>query len=292
MNIFPGKPQIAKKINLDTENMIFARDHWPVVHSSQLQNYISNFYGTDNETDFFHNKSILPQDWIYRTKEITYKFNSLGLRMDKELEDIKDDFIITFGCSHTLGVGVALEDTWPFLLSSLNNLDYINCAVSGSSCKLVAINFFNYFKNQTKKPKAVFIAWPSSIRYCFYIQDRFVFYLPRFISKKSEYKNYSLSYENLITTDFTVTESEIYRDMIITFCKNLGIKYGECSFDVEDELSKKNNIKTFGKYAEENINDFHARDIRYYENKDIFSHIGTRHHREAAEYFCTLLNEY
>jgi len=44
-------------------------------------------------------------------KPISYNFNSKGYRT-KEIEDLQKDFILTFGCSYTQGIGLAKEDMW------------------------------------------------------------------------------------------------------------------------------------------------------------------------------------
>ena len=48
-------------------------------------------------------------------RPITYKFNDYGFRCDVDFDDIKigDYKILVSGCSMTVGVGVAFEDTWP-----------------------------------------------------------------------------------------------------------------------------------------------------------------------------------
>jgi hypothetical protein len=270
------------KIPMEETSLITGVDQWPIVHASMKPSNCLDFYGTDTELTFNSNiQQFL--NWRYLDKKITYKFNSLGLRMDKEVSELSKDYFVAFGCSHTLGVGVAYEDTWASQLSRLTGLDFINSAVSGSSIKLNAINFFNLLEKGLL-PRAVAFAWPSSVRYCFYEKDEFLFYLPRFISEESKFRHYSDAYKKLIMTDFNINEAIIYRNMIKTTCKLLDIKFAELSFDATDNFIKSNNITSIDPIVKMELNDYHARDIRRLSNNKLFSHIGSGIHLLAAEH--------
>lgn len=61
---------------------------------------------------------------------ITYKFNSYGFRSD---EFSHDPSIIFLGCSHTVGIGMPLEQTWPSIVSKTLGLKNFNLGVGGVS---------------------------------------------------------------------------------------------------------------------------------------------------------------
>jgi hypothetical protein len=75
------------------------------------------------------NRAVLELNgWI--DKEITYKFNSHAFRCD---EFTSDPSILFLGCSHTVGVGVPLEHTWPTIVADNLNLKCYNLGQGGGS---------------------------------------------------------------------------------------------------------------------------------------------------------------
>lgn len=274
---------IVKKINLETHGMFFERNRFPIVHTSMKPNSVLNFYGTDNEEDFLNNLTRLPDNWIYKNKPITYKFNSSGLRMNKEVSEVSNEFVAGFGCSHTVGVGVNLEDTWIHLLAHDLNLDYINAGVSGGSVKLCAINFFNMLDSIARLPSIAVFAWPSSVRYCFYEDGEFVFYLPRFITKDKKFKYHSEIYNNMLMTNTLTSEALFYRNIVKVTCKRLGIKYAEFTFDGFDDLINYGVKPIYKDPHTKDLNLDHARDVRDKTTGSVFSHPGTRTHDSAKD---------
>ena len=283
---------ILKKIDMAVDGMFAKQTDWPIVHSSMKPNSSVLFYGTDNNNDYEINKARLPLDWIYNSLPVTYNFNSNGLRMEKNIEQVDSNYFIAFGCSHTVGVGVALENTWPYLLSKELNIDYINSAVSGSSIKLNAINFFNMLDQVGTLPKIVAFAWPSSVRYTWYSQGQFLFYLPRYTTDKKEFKLQTQAYNDMLMTDVLTSEAVFYRNMIKTTCKKLGIMYCETSFDYRCEFVKNLGIQLAntdsGPHVLNNmdlgfINNQFARDIRDMSGGNLFGHVGIGLHKNAQK---------
>jgi hypothetical protein len=246
-------------VPMESTSNTVSQQHWPIVHISMQPNQQLEFYGTDVKERI---------DPTWQGNSISYKFNSSGLRMDKELKDINRNYIVAFGCSHTVGVGLPLEDTWIHLVSKELDIDYVNSAVVGSSVKLNAINFFNMLNTVDVLPKAVIFAWPSSTRYCFFHNQQFVFYLPNYIPTDTEYSKFSESYRSLLMTDFNVTESAMYRNMIKTTCSRLGIKYIDFGFDQNDDFTINEKVAIIKLAHPE-----YARDG---------SHYGISHHQSAA----------
>ena len=268
---------IVNKIDMDVV-VAAGYDVWPIIHSSMIPNSVAKFYGTDTEKDFLINLSRLSDDWAYRTKQIEYKFNSSGLRMNKELDQVSNSHLVAFGCSHTVGVGLALEDTWPHLLAKDLNIDYINSAVSGASIKLNCINFFNMLSKVAVLPKIVAFAWPSSVRHVTYSDGEFLFYLPRFTTDDSKYKYHVKAYENILMTDVLAYDGILYRNMIKNTCERLGIKYCEVTFDDRCEFAKKLNIDVA--MLPKTLNTM-ARDVRDKTDGSYFAHVGIDTHALA-----------
>ena len=273
------------------DGMFFEQNAFPLVHSSMQPNLSTNYYGTDTIEDFEKNKKRMPASWAYHNKNISYKFNSHGLRMDKELTQVDDNYMVAFGCSQTLGVGVAVENTWPYLLSQKLNIDYINLGVSGSSIKLNAINFFNMLEFNKILPKVVAFAWPTSIRYTWYSQGQFLFYLPRFSTDKKEFEYITKAYENLLVTDTLTTDAIFYRNMVKTTCKKLNIQYCETGFDYECDFINTLGIEVstpilgdinFNKLDLNTLNTLFARDIRDKTKNEVVAHAGIENHQIAV----------
>lgn len=116
------------------------------------------------EKQFQNDLESMPPDWHFRTAEITYKLNSLGHR-SKELEEVDlDNYILFTGCSHTEGVGMPVELTYPQLLANKLNCDYYNLALGATGIDVVLHNLAIWFSAIEKKPKAVIIQWPDFTR--------------------------------------------------------------------------------------------------------------------------------
>ena len=118
-----------------------------------------NFHGSDSKELFEYNLKVQPADWYYRTHEITYIRNSNGHRC-REIKDIDlDNYILFVGCSHTEGVGLELEKTYPYLLSQKMNCDYYNLAVGGTGIDVLNYNIVTWFAKVKKPPKLLIVQW-------------------------------------------------------------------------------------------------------------------------------------
>lgn len=92
--------------------------------------------GTDSEENFKKNcaipeyyKILEAHGWLEH-ESVTYKFNSEGFR-DDELDQQPAGLAI--GCSHTQGVGVKLEYTWPSQLQAMLGQKIWNLGVGGAA---------------------------------------------------------------------------------------------------------------------------------------------------------------
>jgi len=80
---------------------------------SDNSNITLDFVGGDSKQQFNKNVLTQPIDWYYHDKKLTYSFNNQGHR-SKNFKDIdQDNYILFTGCSHTMGIGLELEKTYP-----------------------------------------------------------------------------------------------------------------------------------------------------------------------------------
>jgi hypothetical protein len=129
------------------------------------------FSGSDSEELYIKNLKSKSIDWYYRTKQISYIRNSNGHRC-KEIKDINlSNYILYAGCSHTEGIGLELEKTYPYLLSKSLGCDYYNISIGGSGIDVLLHNLIVWFGTVKQKPKLVIIQWPFWARYARFTEE-------------------------------------------------------------------------------------------------------------------------
>jgi hypothetical protein len=105
----------------------------------------------------YPNDSLLQQN-------VLYKYNDLGHRC-KNVEDIDmDNYILFAGCSHTLGEGLNLEQTYPYLTAKNLNCDYYNLGMSASGLDVMFYNVMMWLATY-KKPKLLVLQYPDHTRF-------------------------------------------------------------------------------------------------------------------------------
>lgn len=126
---------------------------------------IQHFSAGDNEDFYKHNLQTQADDWYYRFNEVTYNINKLGHR-SKNIEDIDlDNYILFTGCSHTEGIGLELEKTFPYLTANDLGMDYYNLALGGTGIDVMTHNLMMWIHTAKKLPKALVIMWPEPARF-------------------------------------------------------------------------------------------------------------------------------
>jgi len=124
-----------------------------------------DFVGSDQEIIFKENLNTQADDWYYRSRKITYLYNSLGHRC-KDVEDIDlDNYILFAGCSHAEGIGLELEKTYSYRVAEMLGCDYYNLALGGSGIDLMTHNLALWNSYVPKKPKALIMLWPGETRF-------------------------------------------------------------------------------------------------------------------------------
>jgi hypothetical protein len=146
----------------------------PIIKNFGLSNQKIYFNSTDYEELYQKNKIEKGSDWYYYDNEIEYKFNSWGYRT-KEFDDLEKDYLLTFGCSYTEGIGLHYEDMWSTKLSKVLNLDIFNLGSGGNGPDFQMYNtilFFNYVLKLNKLPKLVVYQWPEIHRTTFAFKSK------------------------------------------------------------------------------------------------------------------------
>lgn len=129
--------------------------------SNPHKSTVTSFCGTDNGINQNTNWNI----------DFDYRWNSLGFR-GVELEKNKKS-IITFGCSHTVGVGIPEHMRFSRLIADKLNLEDYNFGCPGGDHFVVFRNILNYFKQHHNFISAeyAFILWPDPARFTWAYQN-------------------------------------------------------------------------------------------------------------------------
>lgn len=103
---------------------------------------------------------------VYKKHPIQYYLNNYGFRSDDFNE--KDEYNVFIGCSHTMGSGHYLENTWPYRMNKWLN-DGTKIANISWGGEGIASGYRNLLKIKDKiKIKRVFCFYPHWMRYEFF----------------------------------------------------------------------------------------------------------------------------
>jgi hypothetical protein len=131
---------------------------------------LNKFWALDSKKNFEENLKKLPQDWYYRTHDVTYTVNSLGYRAPEFKEIDWANSVVMFGCSTVFGDGVDDNDTIPAQLSKIINKPVINLGAGGSSMDWSFHNSL-ILKEWFPTPLAVVHIWTDPSRILIYNRD-------------------------------------------------------------------------------------------------------------------------
>jgi hypothetical protein len=130
-----------------------------------LSEHNTNFSGSDTDELFANNLKTQPSDWYYRTNTISYIRNKNGHRC-KDIEDIDlNNYILFAGCSHSEGIGLELEKTYPYLISKSLGCDYYNLSSAGTGIDVMAHNLALWRAKVKQDPKFLIIHKPEITRF-------------------------------------------------------------------------------------------------------------------------------
>lgn len=110
---------------------------------SYKKNSSFTFFGSDDESRFLKNKAELGQSWKYydTAESLTYDYDNFGFRNYYNLEEIQyNPYIVTVGCSHTMGTGLFQHETYSHRLEKLLGMPVYNMGLTASSNEVSAFN--------------------------------------------------------------------------------------------------------------------------------------------------------
>ena len=199
------------------------------------------FTGSDTQESFDNNLKTKPNDWYYRTNQISYVRNNNGHRC-KNIEELDlDNYILFAGCSHTEGIGLKLEDTYPYLLSQKLSCDYYNLSIGGTGIDVLNYNLVTWFAKIKKPPKLLIVQWPHIVRLTLQNlpDDPTAFYSYGIWSAKDDKKIGEFIVDgdevNLFNTMFTLTKKIIYN---IATCPVITVSTPHNSYDADIKLTQ------------------------------------------------------
>lgn len=134
---------------------------------TEMVNTSINWHSTDSKEKY---KTQTVEFKNRHNYEIVYKFNSLGYRT-KEIEDLEKDFLLTFGCSYTEGVGLNADKIWNDRVSKGIGLDLYNCAKQATGFDVQYYNATLWKNSKLPIPKFVIVQWPQKARKQFGFQE-------------------------------------------------------------------------------------------------------------------------
>jgi hypothetical protein len=86
-----------------------------------------------NCADVKQRQQLIEHGWLPE-QAITYRLNSHGFR-SPEFNDVPS--ILCLGCSHTMGIGLPLEQTWPYILEQKSGVTCWNLGLGGAGLDTV-----------------------------------------------------------------------------------------------------------------------------------------------------------
>ena len=129
-------------------------------YAGQTLNYVPG----DDQKTYEKNLQEMPIDWYYRNCIISYEYNNLGHRC-KNITDIDlHNYILFVGCSHTEGIGLELEKTYPYLIAKFLNIDYYNLGISSSGLDVFFYNLSSWLI-RNPLPSLIILQWPDEYRF-------------------------------------------------------------------------------------------------------------------------------
>ena len=139
--------------NLYPEHLLLRPKKWELGADEGL---VTLWDGSDYQKLFEQNLKTQPDDWHYRTHEVTYQFNSNNYRCPEWTDIVWEDSWVMLGCSIVEGVGLALEDCMPSQVSQLINQPVINLGVGASGLDVTMFNSIRLLEKGIR-PKGVIL---------------------------------------------------------------------------------------------------------------------------------------
>jgi hypothetical protein len=238
------------------------------------------------------NKNRFGSDWRFYDNKFTYKMNSHGYRMNKELEDVDfDNYIAFFGCSFGVGVGLPLEETYAYIISKRLDMDYINGSVGGASPTFVFNNIVTMLNTAPKLPKYMIVNWPTLHRNMYWFEDDIIFMGPNFSGDPNPgFKYWTDTYRQTILEESHIKNNfDVLYNTVNLLCKYAEIPLFQCSTNpgTDDffEKYKKVNLLEPKMNINGSIDEINLKLARDINLKTDTAHPGTYHQQDIVNRF-------
>jgi hypothetical protein len=199
-----------------------------VPQASTVANQTVEWFGADCQEQFSQNlekqKPLLKVNgWI--DKSVHYTFNSAGFRCDEFTED---PTLMFLGCSHTFGLGIPYDSTWPYLVAKKLGLRNANLGWPGTSNDTAFRLAYYYIP--IIKPKMVIFLSPSESRLELVKHDvDSLNFLPSEQTPaviKHEHASYSNFYQDWLSSDTNLLMNKLKNKLAINMmCVDQQIKF-------------------------------------------------------------------
>ena len=100
----------------------------------------TSFLSKREENEYNLTKKIMPNEWIWHSRDIIYSFNELGHREIPFSSVDPSKTIAVIGCSHVMGTGNKAEDTISKNLSSIMGMPTYNAGQAGADNQIILHN--------------------------------------------------------------------------------------------------------------------------------------------------------
>lgn len=189
-------------------------------------NSCTEFIYGDSPDIFQDNLTKMPADWYYRNKKLTYDLNEMGHR-SRSIDKIDfNNYILFVGCSHTFGMGLELETTYPYLVSQMLNMDYYNLGLTGASMDVVFYNLVTWL-TKFNKPKLIVFQKPEIARFVLLENNSWLNFVGPWTLTDENIKNF---YNSALNIPYFETKTFLYFKLISSLCKDIPIINFELKF--------------------------------------------------------------
>jgi hypothetical protein len=182
----------------------------------------------------------------YKENPIEYSFNNYGFRTPDDFNDT-DEGNVFIGCSHTMGVGHPLENTWSYKLNKHIGGKFWNLSQGGCGSQTDYRLLFAW--KDTLKIKNIFhytVPWP---RYEFHNEKELV-HLTHYKNKENQHR-WEFFIDILVGEEYCNYNQIVNINAIKGLSHDIGCNYYYLTNKIFDEFNQ-------------NDNSFRARDLRHY----------------------------
>ena len=190
-------------------------------------------------------KELNDNGWI--DNKVIYRFNQQGFRSPEFTDKPSAVFL---GCSHTLGLGINIEDTFGYIVSKQLNLEYVNMSLASGSLDSV----FRFCNNWLPKlqAKIIVLLVPTPERFEIIEGNT----IKTITSNNIRETKYNTFYKNWISNDINL---QLHQEKNLLAITNLAQGTKVIKLEVANEFKKYNLDK--------------ARDLR---------HVGVKSHKKLS----------